>query len=101
MGSVSEKNKPSMAGGGRKMSTVDPLNDDHMSADSDVDDDDEESEGGEDGGEGADRDSPSDEAGPDKRGQLLTEYVINVVSTRFSYCCSLCYFMRISVEADL
>ncbi|XP_064399727.1 E3 ubiquitin-protein ligase HUWE1-like isoform X3 [Halichondria panicea] len=79
MGSVSEKNKPSMAGGGRKMSTVDPLNDDHMSADSDVDDDDEESEGGEDGGEGADRDSPSDEAGPDKRGQLLTEYVINVI----------------------
>ena len=82
MGSVSDKSKPSV-GAGRKMSTVDPLGDDHMSADSDVDEDDEESdcgEGGEDGGDGGDRDSPSDEAGPDKRGQLLTEYVINVVS---------------------
>lgn len=82
MGCVSGKSKPSMEGG-RKVSTVDPLSDDHMSADSDVDEDDEGSEsgeGGEDRREDGTGDSPSEETGPNKSNQLLTEYVINVVS---------------------
>ena len=87
MGSISESKEKgkSSSQDGRKVSTVDPLSDDHMSADSDDDDDedDEESESGEaceDGGDGGAGDVPADEPGTDKSTQLLTEYVVNVVS---------------------
>ena len=86
MGSISESKEKSKSSSqdGRKVSTVDPLSDDHMSADSDDDDeDDEESEAGEaceDGGEGGAGDTPTDEPSTDKSTQLLTEYVVNVVS---------------------
>ena len=72
---------------GRRVSiaTKDPLGEDHMSADSDVDEDDDEEESdsgdlGDGGGEGGAGDSPSEDAGSEKTAQPLTEYFVNVVS---------------------